>query len=122
MQGQKHLTGILALLLLIFFAADACRKDDTPDITGEWQCMVCMNADQRWTFSRGDAVQEYSAAGQVVHTNRFHYWVKQDTVNFVNTATQAVTAWKVRFVGDAVLEVNELNAPISAINYLERCQ
>lgn len=121
---MRSFVKILVAILCFVSAFQSCHKEPlpvpAPSIEGKWKCLVCVNPDQTWSFENGTATQNYTAVGSTVWSNTFHYWVKSDTVNFVNLKTDAVSAWKVRFVGDGVCKVNAIGEMLNPIQYLER--
>lgn len=123
---MRTLIKITVATVCLVLAFQACHKEPetgkVPSIAGRWQCFVCVNPDQSWTFNDSTEIAEqaYSAAGGAVFTNRYHYTQVEDTVRFFHLGNYTIMTWAVRFDSDSVLNVKQIGAAMQPIQYLKR--
>ena len=115
----------IALIFLLGITWMACHKEarpDPPTIAGEWECLVCVNNDQYWSFNDSTqvATQTYSALGQQVFTNLLHYSQDGDTIRFFNLASYRISKWALRFEGNDRVNIRAVGDSFQPIQILIR--
>ena len=120
---------LFAIFYMALLSFAACNKQEQaqpePTIIGEWDCLQCINTQQHWSFKpAGVAVQTYSAVGQPVWQNNYHYWASPsgDTLNMLNIESSNLVKWHLRFVGECLVEVHEVGGMLQPVQLLERTE